>query len=59
MHMAGGGLCDFFATAPAVELVSALETRARNGQVDEIAGEIDAPEREIRTLSSHLKLIAG
>ncbi|MDP3538266.1 MAG: response regulator [Azonexus sp.] len=47
-----------FAADPAIRVAGDLEIRARNRQLDGIIVEIDSLEREIRTLCSHLKLVA-
>jgi nitrogen fixation negative regulator NifL len=47
-----------FGAEPAVRVAGDLETRARNRRLDGMALEIDSLEREIGTLSGHLKLMA-
>jgi two-component system, sensor histidine kinase and response regulator len=47
-----------FAADPAIALAVSLESRAREGQLLQLNDEIDALEREIRTLAEHLRPLA-
>jgi PAS domain S-box-containing protein len=47
-----------FSAEPAVSLAASLENRARQGELLQLNDEIDALEREIRTLAEHLAPLA-
>ena len=56
-HSFKGSLGSFRAE-PAIRVAADIETRARQGDLDGLAGKIDSLEREILSLSAHLQLIA-